>query len=137
MSAVPAPYQVLLVDDEPSVLAALRLAFEDDPEFAMTIARSAEEALAVVGARVVDLVITDKNLPDRSGIELARQLGRSHPWLPIILVTGYANAQSRNEGVELGLAAYLEKPFADIFAVPALAREVLRRHGAAGQARPS
>ncbi|HEY2747282.1 MAG TPA: response regulator [Polyangia bacterium] len=131
MSVDAAPYQVLLVDDEPTVLAALRLAFEDDPAFAMTVARSAEEALAVAGARVVDLVITDKNLPDRSGIELARQLRRTHPWLPIILITGYANAPSRKEGSEIGLAAYLEKPFADIFAVPALALEVLRRNKAA------
>ncbi|MDB4970767.1 MAG: sensor histidine kinase/response rgulator [Myxococcales bacterium] len=121
------PHHVLLVDDEPAVLIALQLAFEDSPGFEVFTATSAEEALAVARKERLDLVITDKNLADASGIELARRLQESHPGLAVILITGYANAPSREDGRALGLAAYVEKPFNDIYDIPRLARDILGR----------
>ena len=61
---------MLLIDDERAVLAALRLAFEDMDRFLVLTAASAEEALSLDTLREVDLVITDKNLPGMSGLDL-------------------------------------------------------------------
>jgi CheY-like chemotaxis protein len=105
---------------------ALRVAFEDHPELEIAVASSAAEALAQLSARAADLVVTDKNLPDRSGLDLARALRRDHPALPVVLITGYASAQSRQEGDALGLT-YLEKPFADIYDIPRVVLELLGR----------
>jgi CheY-like chemotaxis protein len=121
---VTARHRVLIVDDEPAVLAALRLAFEDDARFLVTGATSAEEALAQIARERIDLVITDKNLPGDSGLQLLRALRDAGHRQPAIVITGYANAQSRQEARSLRVA-YVEKPFADIYDLPKLAAELL------------
>ncbi len=119
-------YRILLVDDEPAVLAALQMAFEDDSiGFAIRTASSAEQALELLRQQPADLVLTDKNLPRMSGLGLARAITGEHPGTAVILVTGYANGPSRDEGRAIGLAAYVEKPFTNIYDIPRLAREVL------------
>jgi CheY-like chemotaxis protein len=61
-------------------------------------ASSAMEALAALqsGARI-DLVITDHAMPEMSGVELAKRLKESHPTLPVILATGYAELSNDTE----------------------------------------
>src|SRR5262249_50905867 len=71
-------------------------------------ADSASSALDVLrGHPEVELVITDQAMPDMSGIELAREIHRVRPGLPIILATGYSNLASF-EGPQLPL---LNKPY--------------------------
>jgi len=118
---------VLLIDDERAVLAALRLAFEDMDRFLVLTAASAEEALSLDTLREVDLVITDKNLPGMSGLDLIRRLRGRGLDMPTVLITGYANRESRAMSMSLGVVAYLEKPFRDIYDVPRLASEILGR----------
>jgi two-component system response regulator YesN len=121
---VAARHRVLIVDDEPAVLAALQLAFEDDTAFEVVGATSAEEALAVAARQTFDVVITDKNLPGSSGLELVRALRDGGHAEPVILITGYANAHSRDEARALRVA-YVEKPFGNIYDIPKLAGELL------------
>jgi PAS domain S-box-containing protein len=84
------PRRVLVVDDDPLVAAGTMMMLEDlghDP----VLAASGEEALARVGSdAALELVLTDHAMPGMTGLELAEQLRRERPGLPVVLATGYA-----------------------------------------------
>jgi CheY-like chemotaxis protein len=98
--------KVLLVDDEELV----RMSTGDmliDLGFEVTEAGSAEEALNIVAdGEVYDLLITDHLMPGLSGVELARRLRQQAFDRPVLIVSGYAEA----EGVAVDMPR-LTKPF--------------------------
>ena len=113
-------HDVLLVEDEPLVRMATAELLRD-AGFEVTEAASAEAALALFEAGAAfDCVVTDHLMPGITGVELARILRASHPGLPVMLLSGYAELDSF--GSEL---PYLGKPYRadDLIAkVAALAR---------------
>ncbi|MFN7133533.1 MAG: response regulator, partial [Myxococcales bacterium] len=114
--------RLLIVDDELSVRTALELAMPED--FEVTTAESGEHALELVRRSPFDLALVDKNLPGISGLELLRRMKLELPDPPwAVLITGFASVQSAVDGIELGIRAYIEKPFKDVFDV---VREVER-----------
>jgi signal transduction histidine kinase len=84
------PCAILLVDDD-ALVSIGTAAMLEDLGHTVVEASSATQALAVLqsGTRI-DLVITDHAMPGMSGLELARRLKESHPTLPVILATEYA-----------------------------------------------
>jgi CheY-like chemotaxis protein len=98
---------ILLVDDDPLVSEGTAAMLRDLGHFVMT-APSAAHALDIIesGTRI-DLVITDHAMPGMTGAELACEIRRSRPDLPIVLATGYADLPA---GKAAGLPR-LEKPF--------------------------
>src|SRR5262245_6469713 len=114
---------VLLVDDEPAVLdvsARLLRALG----CRVLAANSGEEALARFRRHrgEVRLAVVDLSMPLLSGEETLRQLRRLEPALPLVLMSGYAEADVAPRLADLPLAGYLQKPFR----LPAL-EELLRR----------
>ncbi len=105
--------RILLVDDESAILAMLEgILAAPDREFLLAgTAAQAEELAAKAGS--VEVALVDKNLPDRSGLEVARALKRLHPDVEIILLTGYASLDSAIEAIQVGAFDYLEKPIED------------------------
>jgi DNA-binding NtrC family response regulator len=108
--------RLLIVDDEPSVLAVFRLLLEERP-WELETCTSAEEALPRLLAGGYDLLITDKNLPGMSGVELIRAVRERDRELSIVMITGYASSDSAVSALNLGIDAYLEKPFIDVYEV--------------------
>ncbi len=107
-SRPPAP--VLVVEDEPSVRALLGKVVEragGEPIFA----KDAQEARAASRGMSFVLVITDKNLPDGTGLELVSEFRALVDPPEVILVTGYANLDSAVEALRHGAFDYLTKPF--------------------------
>lgn len=98
--------RILVVDDEPMVRSVavqlLRLR-----GFIVDEASNAQEALRIVASQPFDLILTDLGMPEMSGSELARQLKKKKPFLPIILVTGHTDAEDQSEHVD----AVVRKPF--------------------------
>lgn len=85
--------QVLLVEDDP-VLTEIAAAKLDDAGFGVHLARTAEDALAVLraGARI-DAVFSDVVLPgDASGLQLARTIRTEFPTTAVLLTTGFTSA---------------------------------------------
>jgi len=78
---------VLLVDDEPNILRVWRLELEDRG-YRVSTAATGEDALALPDLATVAAVITDQHLPSMSGVELAAELARRLPGVPVILTTG-------------------------------------------------
>ncbi len=77
----------------------------------MSSARDATEALALLAAQPVDLVLADVKMPGINGLELVRQIHEFAPDLPCIVITGYGGAQQSVEALRAGAFWYLEKPF--------------------------
>jgi DNA-binding response OmpR family regulator len=114
---------VMLVDDdyEDALLLASLLAPLDAT---ILVARSAEEALATLDKQLVDLVVTDLNMPGASGLDLVRELRRRHGAPAVIFMTGSQRVEDRVAALELGALAYLQKPI-DVKQLIGLAREIL------------
>ena len=113
---------LLLVDDEPSVRAALELALEDEP-WRIESVSSAEEALGLLATRRFDLLLTDKNLPGMTGVDLIRKVRQDNLDMACVMITGYASVESAAETMKLGVDAYVEKPFDSIYEVVRRLRE--------------
>ena len=82
--------RVLVVDDDPIVLAGTAAMLEDLGHVATEV-ESAEQALKVLQSdSSIDLVITDHAMPAMTGTELAKRIRRKWPELPVVIATGYA-----------------------------------------------
>jgi len=101
---------VLVVDDEELYRRALERILGRVGHDVLT-ARDASEALRVVSAQPVDLVLSDIQMPGINGLELIRQIHDVAPDLPCIVVTGYGSAEQSVEALRAGAFWYLEKPF--------------------------
>ena len=95
-SAAPMPVEesrscrVLVVDDDPIVLAGTAAMLEDLGHVATEV-ESAEIALQMLQSDAnIDLVLTDHAMPGMTGTELAKQIRRKWPQLPVVIATGYA-----------------------------------------------
>jgi len=120
----PARPRVLVVDDEEVVRSLLASLLEPDG-LEVVGAESGTEGLRRVREAHFDLVITDKNLPGATGLEIARAVREKNPECPVMLITGYASLETAQEALSLGAVDYLEKPFDDIAEVRRRVREVL------------
>jgi PAS domain S-box-containing protein len=102
---------ILLVEDEPLVRELSRDMLERQG-YRVILAGDAGEAERIGGhAAAFDLLITDTEMPNISGIELARRLRISHPGLKVLFIVGYADQQVENEEMAGFGAAFLQKPF--------------------------
>ncbi|MFZ7128348.1 MAG: response regulator [Desulfobacterales bacterium] len=102
---------ILFVDDESAVEEVARRML-DRLGYQVTTRASGEEALALFRADpdAFDLVITDMTMPGMSGADLARELMRVRPGIPIILSTGFSEELTSSELRDIGIRALLTKP---------------------------
>lgn len=104
---------ILLVDDDVGVRTAVGR-FLRRQEHQVTEAGNGVEALKVAQRLVLDLVLTDINMPDMDGIELILSLREQRPGLPIIAFSGggrVPKAAMLSDALLLGAVAVLAKPF--------------------------
>ncbi len=103
--------RILLVDDEDSLVKFEERALEG-LGYQVFPTTSSTEALEMfrAGPENFDLVITDMTMPRMSGADLARELLAIRPDIPIILVTGYSTAISKESARAIGIKAFLMKP---------------------------
>jgi two-component system, OmpR family, KDP operon response regulator KdpE len=118
--------RILVCDDDPQILRALRLVLRGAGYEVLTSA-SAEEALDRAAIAGPHAAIVDLMLPDRPGIEVCREL-RSWSELPIIVLSAVADEQAKITALQSGADDYVTKPFAPGELV-ARVQAVLRRAG--------
>jgi FixJ family two-component response regulator len=112
---------VLLVDDEPEILEALRRTLRAEG-YRLLTATGPAEARAHVAAGPVDLVLSDVHMPGSSGVDLMTELKRTHPRVARVLLTGVAAFESAVTAINEGAVhRFVTKPWDD----PGL-REALR-----------
>ncbi|MET7396465.1 response regulator [Dactylosporangium sp. NPDC005572] len=104
--------RVLVVDDEPLIADAHRAYTERLDGFTVVgVAHTAREALAVLRAEPVDLVLLDLNLPDKHGLEVCRALRAAGSGTDVLAVTSARDIAMVRAAVALGVTHYLLKPF--------------------------
>lgn len=107
----PSKLTLLLVDDEPNILSALRRLFHSDG-FQVRLAASGPEGLAILERDPVDLIISDMRMPGMSGDEFLALAAERWPQIPRILLTGYADIDSTVRAVNRGrIFCYVAKPW--------------------------
>jgi DNA-binding response OmpR family regulator/signal transduction histidine kinase len=103
---------ILFVDDEPEVLAILKRSFTEKDGYLALTAGGGEEALAIIAAREIDLLVTDQRMPGMSGIELAAAARQVRPGLTVILLTAFTDPRDLIDAINKGeVYRYLTKPW--------------------------
>ena len=118
------PPRVLVCDDEPQILRALKIVLRD-AGFEPVATATAAEALDAAALRPPVAAIIDLVLPDASGIEVCRGL-REWSEMPIIVLSAIGEEDQKVQALEAGADDYLTKPFSPRELVARL-RAVLRR----------
>ena len=109
----PLPRTLLLVDDEPSILSALRRLFRTHGYRILT-AEGGAAALEVAAAESVDLVISDMRMPQMDGAQFLQKMRDLQPDAVRILLTGYADISSTIAAINGGeIHRYIAKPWDD------------------------
>jgi two-component system probable response regulator PhcQ len=104
-------HTVLLVDDEPNLLEALRRALRREP-YTLLEATSAEAAFDVLARTPVDVIISDEKMPGISGTELLAIVRKKYPDVVRIVLTGHASLEAAIRAInEGGVYRFLTKPF--------------------------
>src|ERR1700746_3775030 len=122
--------KVLVVDDDPSLLKALRIGLTargDD----VVVAQSGTEAVNQVALARPDLVVLDLGLPDLDGIEVCRRI-RAFSAVPIVVLSAYGDERRKVEALDSGADVFETKPFG-MAELEARLRVALR-HGASRNA---
>ncbi|TDB86537.1 response regulator [Actinomadura sp. KC216] len=122
--------RVLVVDDEPQLLRALRINLRAR-DYDVDVAADGTTALRLAGASPPDLVVLDLGLPDIPGVDVIHGL-RGWTRVPIIVLSGRAGSQDKVEALEAGADDYVTKPF-DIEELVARIRAVSRRVTVTGE----
>ena len=101
--------RVLVVDDEPQILRALRINLRAR-HYEVATAATGAQALEYAGAHPPDLVILDLGLPDMDGVDV---IGGLRGWtaVPIIVLSGRADSTDKVEALDAGADDYVTKPF--------------------------
>jgi two-component system KDP operon response regulator KdpE len=125
--------KVLVVDDDPSLLKALRIGLTargDD----VVVAHTGAEAVTQVALAVPDLVILDLGLPDMNGIEVCRRV-REFSEVPILVLSAYGDERRKVEVLDAGADDFVTKPFG-MAELEARLRVALRHRDAVGGDKP-
>ena len=104
--------QILVVDDEPSIVLSLEFLMKEAGYDGRTAA-DGDAALAAISERPPDLVLLDVNLPKRNGYEVCEAVRANPAWkaVRILMLTAKGRDVERQKGIALGADEYVTKPF--------------------------
>ena len=117
---------ILLVDDEEKILKTLGRALRDDGHEVVT-ASNAHDATRLLAERAFDLMVIDFLMPDRTGMDVLRELSAAQPEAErpaVVMMTAHGSIENAVEAMKLGARDYLQKPF-EVDELLVLARRAL------------
>jgi FixJ family two-component response regulator len=101
--------QIFLVDDDPCILATAKIMLENARYECQTFT-SADLCLAELNPINCNLLVTDVQMPGTDGLELLRKVRKMAPWIPVIVITSYADISMAVQAVKNGAFDFVEKP---------------------------
>lgn len=114
--------KVLIIDDEPSILTALKFALED--EFEVYITTNVHEGLEIIENNGTDIVLLDLYLGEYHGLEVLGIIKTNYPSVIVIAMTAYGSIESSVEAIQRGAYYYITKPI-DINSLKILMKKAL------------
>lgn len=116
--------KVLVVDDDPVVGKSFDRVLSNKG-YAVVTASDGAEALRKLAAEEYDAVFADIRMPGMDGIAVAKHIKERQPWLPVVIVSGYATADNEARARAVGVSAVLHKPLSPEM-IEDSAREAIR-----------
>jgi DNA-binding response OmpR family regulator len=106
--------KILIVDDEPNIVAALEYLLERS-HYEVLTAKDGETALLQVEQHLPDLVLLDVMLPAKSGYEVCQRMRERADWrhIKIIMLSAKGREAEISKGMSLGADLYVTKPFSN------------------------
>ncbi|MER2561848.1 MAG: response regulator [Myxococcaceae bacterium] len=104
------PGRILVIDDDRSARMLLERVLTRAGH-SVSLVDTAEEGLIRLKAEPFDLLVTDKNLPGIDGLEVLKQARSVRPNLRALLITGFPTPETQLAANDLGVHAYVTKPF--------------------------
>jgi len=101
--------RLLLVDDEADFVGLLAKRLRRR-KLEVSVAHTAEDALAILADQEVDLVVLDIRLPGMDGLQTLAEIKRTYPQVHVIMMTGFADTEMAARAMSHGAVAYLVKP---------------------------
>ena len=105
------PVKVLLVEDEPKMLALIRRVLTAE-RFVVDGAPDGATAIALATSGDYDVAVVDRMLPDMDGLAVIRVMRAQGVRTPVLMLTALGSVEQRVEGLDAGADDYLPKPFA-------------------------
>jgi DNA-binding NtrC family response regulator len=103
-------HNILLVDDELDSQIIFREMLSD-LGYNVTVKSDGTSALQTIHEEgKIDLIITDYQMPDLSGLEFIRRVRKVHPAVPIIMITAYGGVETYLKSLSLGVFEFISKP---------------------------
>lgn len=124
--------KVLVVDDEPSLQTLLTYNLKKSG-FDVVSAEDGQQALDIIHEQKIDIVLLDIMLPEKSGVDVTRELRAEKNQIPIIMLTALDDEIDKVVGLEIGADDYVTKPFSPREVI-ARVHAVLRRFSQKTQA---
>ena len=123
------PTQILLIDDNPTVLDAVATTLRTKFSHAeVNVCLSARRACEAIASFDYHLVIVDQCMPEMNGTELIHRIRAIRPQLPILLMSGHGQGVLGSNAVEMGASGFLSKPL-DGHALTSTVEQALARAG--------
>ena len=120
------PRSVLIVDDDKAMCDLLEADLADR-SFETEAHATADGALATLGERDFDVVLTDLHMRGMTGIELGRRVAESRPDVPVVVVTGFGSIETAVEAIRAGAYDYITKPI-DVEALTLALDRAIQHH---------
>jgi two-component system copper resistance phosphate regulon response regulator CusR len=102
--------RILVIEDEARIQAFLTRGLEAEG-YSVVAAGDGRQGLDLATATRWDLVVLDLLLPGLNGLQILRELRRTKPELPVVILSARSDVQTKLRGFELGATDYLAKPF--------------------------
>lgn len=101
--------RALVIDDDISTLELMKFQL-NDAGFEVITAENGKKGLEAVEENEFDVILTDYNLPDLSGMEIVKRSKKHSPETEIIMITGYGSTEKAIEAIKAGAFWFLKKP---------------------------
>lgn len=102
---------VLIVDDETSLLLSIKAGFEPYKDrFNLFTAEDGKKAIGVLKSNPIDLVVTDIRMPEMGGFELLVYMNANFPSIPAIVMSAYGTREIEGQFESIGIIGFLDKP---------------------------
>jgi len=114
---------ILIVDDEknyPKIIGELL----QEEGYTSLAASSGMEALDILSNELIDLVLTDVNMPGMSGIQLLEKIKEINPDIPVIIMTAYGSVEKAVEAMHKGAYTFILKPFENLTLIAHIAKAI-------------
>lgn len=117
--------KILVVDDDPNVLYAIRMIFEKEG-YTLIETNSGQKAIELFDQEHPDVIFMDVTMPDMCGLDVMKKI-REHSDVPVIVITGYGTMETAIKAVQYGAYEYATKPL-DADKIRLLARRALQTY---------